>query len=101
MTREDRYIVGLEDILSLRWQCTKCKTAVSFPLNETIQLPEICPGCRTLALEPNVRPEHRVFTAFVDALRAVVQLQQQQHKPGVQPGMLLFEFSSDQPATRH
>jgi transcription elongation factor Elf1 len=78
---EHRQIVSVVEILAVRWECPKCHVAMSFSPSQTIRLPTSCPGCHADAVEPHLRPEHRVYSEFVDALRAVIQHQQSRAVP--------------------
>lgn len=97
MTREDRWIVSLDEIRAIRWECPKCSVAMSFAINQTVRLPAACPSCNADAFDTDHRPEHRSYTEFVKALKAVVQSQQAE-KPAL--GTVRLEFLADTSARR-
>jgi len=94
MTREHRLIVGLEDLVALRWQCARCAGAVTFPLKReaghaSIRLPQLCPSRRERAVDqhaPNVVESS--FHGFINALLTAIDVQAQE--PG--GGRLQFEL---------
>jgi hypothetical protein len=94
MTREDRWIVSLDEIRAIRWECGKCHVALSFALNQTISLPGACPSCNADALDPSIQ-EHRAYGEFVKALKVVIEHQRSNNNPGT----VRLEFLAD-PARR-
>jgi hypothetical protein len=94
MTREDRWIVSLDEIRALRRECASCGVAISYALNQTIRLPVGCPSCGADTFEPN-SPDYRAMDAFVRALKAL--LQAPRSAPG---GTLRLEFLAE-PARHH
>jgi hypothetical protein len=90
MTREDRWIVSLDEIRALRWECPRCQVAVSFSINQTINWPAVCPGCGHSAFEDLI-PHHKPYAEFARLLKAVIQSQQM---PG-NPGAVRLEFLAE------
>ena len=45
MVKETRIIIGLEDIINLRFQCKKCAGVVAVKLNARELMPPECPLC--------------------------------------------------------
>lgn len=45
MTMEDRLIVDVADMQTIRFACTKCGAAVTIHVSEFKQLQKDCPGC--------------------------------------------------------
>ena len=45
MTAEDRYVVELSDIHTVRLECSACGAALSFRLADWKKVPHQCPGC--------------------------------------------------------
>ncbi len=85
MTRQDRWIVDLHDIVSLRWQCGHCGASVAYPLDQLdhfLHFPRQCPGCRKLAVDPNMDPTHAALDGFVDALKVVLRFPREAKRPG-------------------
>lgn len=88
MTREDRWIVSLDEVRALRWECPACHVALSFALDQTIRLPATCPSCHADAFELHT-PEHAAATEFVRALKALF------HQPAPRSGILRLEFLAE------
>lgn len=100
MTREDRWIVSLDEIRAIRWECARCHAAITFALDQTINLTGNCPGCGADGLDVNYQPDHRTFTNFIAALKGLIAYQRQQQPPGRPlPGTIKLEFMTDS-ATR-
>ena len=97
MTREDRWVVSLDEIQAIRWECRNCHAAVSIAINQTIKFPEACPVCTQGGLDSNFVPAHKAYPAFVSALKSIIQDQQKEN--GAAPGILQLEFLTG-PATR-
>ena len=95
MTREDRWIVSLDEIRAIRWECPKCHMAISYTLTETIRLAETCPSCGEKLLDTFVRPRDRAYGEFVATLKSIVPIQRE---PAA--GRLWLEFLLEPPATR-
>jgi rubrerythrin len=53
MTREDRWIVSLDEIRAIRWDCPACQVMTAFALNQTIRRPVTCPICHAEAINPH------------------------------------------------
>ena len=45
MTPTNRLVLDLGDIQALRIECANCQTAISWQLDQTINLPDTCPNC--------------------------------------------------------
>ena len=91
MTREDRVFIGVDEIRAIRWTCGTCRVAISYPIDQTIRLPRMCPSCNADAVDdPRFKPEHGVYQWFIDALK---QLRQTETSLGTKaPGTLQLEF---------
>lgn len=85
MTREERWIVSLDEIRAIRWECPNCHVAMSYAMDETVKLPANCPSCNTDLLDTFRRPSDQVYTTFVQALKSI----RSQPAP---PGILKLEF---------
>ena len=48
MVVEHRYVLSLDEIKAIRFRCAKCEAATSFRIDETVQFPIQCPGCKAL-----------------------------------------------------
>jgi hypothetical protein len=89
MTREDRWIVSLDEIRALRWECPACSVALVFALNQTIRLPVACPSCNADMLDPN-GPAQQAAADFVRALKTLIQT-------SGRAGTLRLEFLTESP----
>lgn len=72
MTREERWIVSLDEIQAIRWECGNCHVAMSFQMNQSIKLPTDCPSCRARLVDPEFHRDHQMFQSFVQVLKAVM-----------------------------
>ena len=82
MTREDRWIVSIDEIAALRWQCFNCKSAVTFQLDQTVRFPETCPNCRENAVNADYVPAHSSMDRFAEALKALARLNREHPDAG-------------------
>ena len=87
MTREDRWVMSLDEIAAIRWTCGACQVSVSFPLDQTIRLPRACPACGQDAGDPTQRPEDRAADQLVQALKRLLRDERR--------GELSLEFRAD------
>jgi len=46
VTIEDRYLLEVKELKSVRLECASCGTAISFRLKDWQTIPHECPGCR-------------------------------------------------------
>lgn len=72
MTREHRLILSLDEIHAVRWVCAKCGVALSYRLDQSIQLPSKCPACQH-ELGPTALADYRELQAFVEALKLALR----------------------------
>lgn len=72
MTREHRLILTLDEIHAVRWVCRKCHVAVSYRLDQSIQLPPKCPACQH-ELGSAAAADFQHLQAFVDALKLALR----------------------------
>lgn len=75
MTREHRLVVSVEEISAVRWQCTKCGSAISYQLDQSIRLPQTCVACHEPLAEAASFASYQAMQAFIDALKAVLRAQ--------------------------
>jgi uncharacterized protein (DUF983 family) len=73
MTREHRLVLSLDEITGVRWQCTKCGSAISFPLDQSIRLTPTCQACHEPLTEAASFAEFQAVQAFVDALKGTLR----------------------------
>jgi hypothetical protein len=69
MTREHRLVLSLDEITALRWQCPRCRAAISYTLTETIRLPDQCPACYEDFGDEAHKDATTAARAFVQALK--------------------------------
>ena len=69
MTKESRLLIGFDDISGLRWQCNKCHSAISYQLDQTIRLPQVCPACNETLTDQSSFGDYHQMQAFADALK--------------------------------
>jgi hypothetical protein len=94
VTREERVFVGVDEIRALRWTCSTCRVAISYPLDQTIRLPRNCPSCNADAVDdPNFRPQHAAYHRFVDAVKTLRATESTLGDHA--PGRLQMEFLSE------
>ena len=80
MVVEHSHVLSLDEIKALRFRCKKCKAATSFRLNETINFPMTCPGCReTLHSEHIDGGDQDVLGGFPRVLKALMERQKERH----------------------
>lgn len=92
MTREERVLIGVDEIRAIRWTCSACHAAISYPLDQTIRLPRTCPSCGADAFDdPQFKPQHAAYHRFVDAVKAL-RSTESNLAPGAAPGRLQMEF---------
>lgn len=69
MASEGRFCLDVGDILSIRFECGTCGTAVAIAPNECKGVPYQCPNCtQTWALSPTGDQQDPAYQ-FVEALR--------------------------------
>jgi hypothetical protein len=68
------------------------QAATSFQLEQSIRLPESCPGCTQRLLDADFRPDQRALADFVTALKAALRLQNERRTV---TGTIQLEFVFD------
>jgi hypothetical protein len=77
MSRENRWIVSLMEIHSIRWQCVKCDVAISYGFEKPIRLPAVCPFCNADVVvndpevEKQVRNQLEQLQTFITTLERI------------------------------
>ena len=71
MTREHILVLGLDEIIGVRLQCDSCKGAISFRLNETINLQQSCPSCGAAFVDAASFNEFQAMAKFVAAAKEI------------------------------
>ena len=74
MTSEHRLLFTLKDIRAVRWECNACHTAISLKLDQSYQLPELCPSCQAQMLNLEGLDDHRVIRKFFEALKSATDV---------------------------
>lgn len=84
MTTETRTIFTLDEITALRWECTKCHSALSLDLNHVPRFPAECPSCHELMVDRTGGDRHsQAIDAFAESLRDLLNIQRQTKGRGV------------------
>jgi len=73
MTKESRLLIGLDDISGLRWQCNKCHSAISYQLDQTIRIPQLCPACGESLTDQSSFGDYQHMQGFADALKIALR----------------------------
>jgi DNA-directed RNA polymerase subunit RPC12/RpoP len=71
MTREDRWIVSLDEVQGLRWRCARCSVSVSYALDETIRIPTQCPSCGLEVIPDDFTENGKIVRSFIATLKAL------------------------------
>jgi hypothetical protein len=72
MTIEQKLMFGVEDVRGIRVECGRCHAALSFNLDETINVPTTCPACGQTWIDTwkdAGRMAERSVTQLIDALK--------------------------------
>jgi hypothetical protein len=77
MTREHILVLGLDEIQGIRLQCDLCNGAISFRLNETINIPQVCPGCRAPFVDAQSFSDYEAITRLVVAVKTMREMAHQ------------------------
>jgi len=103
MTSEHRFIVGLQDVKTLGYQC-KCGAKIVFPIGSEIGPSDACHSCRT-PWKPQQNQQSAAWfrgdetSSFVSLLRAITTIRALE-KEGVLGFRLVFEFDQDSVSDR-
>jgi transcription initiation factor IIE alpha subunit len=73
MTRENRVVLSLDEIVGLRWQCSKCGSAISYRIDQTIRLTQACPACNEPFVEASALHAFQQLQGFADAMKAAIR----------------------------
>lgn len=90
MTLSKRYLLGFDEIRSLRITCTACQASLNLPISKIGYAPERCPSCRENDWFHKNGVEH---TAVLRLLDDITMLRDRKS-----PACLL-SFETDQPAS--
>lgn len=64
-------MLSLDEIIGLRWQCNNCGTAISFKMDQSINLPQKC-GCGMPLTDAASFTEFQQMQGFVIALKTAI-----------------------------
>ena len=69
MTIIKRILFGMDEILSVRLGCRKCKASLNVPFGENEYVPEVCPYCKETWFKNGsiVGSYHKISTKHLDA----------------------------------
>jgi hypothetical protein len=91
MTIEHRMIFAVSDVLAIRMECARCHAAVSCKLDQTISVPDECPGChQTWRDRAFPQAENQVLERLISAIKAMREVE---HASGMRYGLRL-EFDA-------
>lgn len=88
MTRERRLVLSLDEIAAVRWQCPQCAVALTYPITETIRLPERCPSCTVVFKDGDLVAAGATLQEFVRTLKAAIAVKR--------PGLVRLEFIDEE-----
>jgi len=71
MTREHLLVMDVNEITGIRWECQKCRSAVTYRLNETIHLSQSC-TCGAKYIDNATHGELIKAVEFVEKLKALI-----------------------------
>jgi hypothetical protein len=96
VTVERKIVVGIGDIKAITLACKKCGARVSFLPDKPIEIPHICPQCRS-EWRREIKPESQyVEGAAVRFLEALLVLRTLVRN-GEDAFSILFEFEEPKP----
>ena len=91
MTIEQKLVFGVEDVRGIRLECSRCHAALSFMLDQSVTIPELCPSCRepwSDTFHAGGQTAAQVTIQFIDAVKQI-RCVQAELKP---PTVMRFEF---------
>lgn len=76
MTIEDRYVIELSELHTVRFDCTQkqCGTTISFRLADWRHFPEACPTCKTTWYNSESSEECRNVGALLHGLQETIAM---------------------------
>lgn len=96
MTVEDRYILDVGDLKSLRIDCKHCNTSLSFQIaDRKSKLPETCPGCHETWHYGGSAQEAQIVNGIAELLRTAAQMADA--KPPARESSFRVRFEMDRP----
>jgi hypothetical protein len=76
VTSEDRYIMELSELHTVRFDCTneKCGTTISFRMADWTKFPEACPICKTTWYNSQSSDEYQTIGGLLYNLQQAMAL---------------------------
>lgn len=76
MTVERRIVAGIDDIRSVVFQCSSCKTSITIPADSLREVPRQCSSCNAVwwrgdELATHVSTSGPAAVAFIQAIRTL------------------------------
>ena len=71
MTRQHVVVLGLEEIVGIRWECDTCHSAISFRLDQTVQIPQGCPGCGAVFVDAKAFADYETVMRLINTVKDV------------------------------
>jgi hypothetical protein len=93
MTIEQKLIIGVDDIRGMRVECGHCRSALSFSLDETVRIPELCPACREPWIDTFKGAGQHTVAAVDQFIAALKQLRRVRAELKGEPTTVRFEFN--------
>ena len=98
MTIEDRYVIELSELHTVRFECTQkqCGTTISFKMADWKNFPEACPICRTTWYHEQSSEEYRVVAGLLHGVQNAIAMMAQNRS---RPVGFKIRFELDRPKT--
>ncbi len=74
MTIEDRYVIDLADLRTVRFECQACHISMTYRVADWRTMPEDCPSCRTSWHRGQNTHEFQSVNGLVKGLQELTQL---------------------------
>ena len=74
MVVEHNFVLSLDEIKAIRFRCRKCGACTSFKLNESVNFPVVCPGCRMTLYDTTLDTgDSGLLQAVVSVLKSLIE----------------------------
>lgn len=74
MTVEDRYVIDIKELHTVRFDCKQCGTSISFRVAEWKTIPEDCPICRVTWHRGTGTQEWQTLNALSRGLQSATEM---------------------------
>jgi hypothetical protein len=76
VTAEDRYVMELSELHTVRFECTNdhCSTTISFKMANWKNFPEACPICKTTWYHEKASDEYQTIGGLLHNLQQAITL---------------------------